>query len=96
MFLATFPSLFLVDSLGRRPLAITGGLGMSLCLVIVGALTGRYQDHWDTHKGAGWASAVFIWFYIFNFGYSWGPVSWIVISELMPSKSSNTVPLNHC
>jgi MFS family permease len=84
MFLATFPALLIIDKLGRRPLLIVGGLGMSTCLVIVGALTGKYQDTWATHSAAGWVSAVFIWLYIANFGYSWGPVSWVVISEVMP------------
>ncbi|ORX34317.1 hexose transport-related protein [Kockovaella imperatae] len=84
MFLATFPSLFIMDKLGRRPLIIIGGLGMSFCLVIVGALNARFEDSYEHHRGAAWAAAVFIWVYIFNFGYSWGPVSWVVISEIMP------------
>lgn len=71
MFLATFPALFIIDRLGRRPLIIIGGLGMSLCLIIVAALTGSFQDNWPAHGGAAWTSAAFIWFYIFNFGYSW-------------------------
>lgn len=84
MFIATFPAIFYIDKIGRRPLLVMGGLGMSLCLVIVAALTGSFEKDWESHKGAAWASAAFIWFYIFNFGYSWGPVSWVVISEIMP------------
>lgn len=86
MFVATFPAIFWIDKLGRRPLLVAGGLGMSVCLVIVGALTGSFQKKWEVHEGdgAGWAAATFIWLYIFNFGYSWGPVSWVVISEIMP------------
>jgi MFS family permease len=86
MFVATFPAILYIDKIGRRPLLILGGLGMSLCLLIVGVLTATNSAKWDAHQGSGaaWGSAAFIWFYIFNFGYSWGPCSWVVISELMP------------
>lgn len=84
MFLATFPSLFIMDKLGRRPLIIVGGLGMSACLIAVGIITSQFQYDWSAHSGAAWASAALIWLYIFHFGYSWGPVSWVVISEIMP------------
>lgn len=57
---------------------------MSFCLIIVAALTATFQNSWSTHAGAAWTSAVFIWIYCFNFGYSWGPVSWTVIAEVMP------------
>lgn len=84
MFLATFPAIMYMDSLGRRPLLIMGGLGMVACLTVVAALTGSFQHSWETHKSAGWAAAAFIWIYIACFGFSWGPVSWTVISEIMP------------
>jgi MFS family permease len=84
MFLATVPALLLIDKLGRRPLLIAGGLGMTVCLAIVAALSGRYEDHWDAHPGGSWAAATFVWLYIACFGFSWGPVSWVAISELMP------------
>lgn len=84
MFLATFPSLFIIDKLGRRPLLIVGGLGMIACLAIVAGVMGRYNDEMDTNSAAGWACAVFLWIYIACFGFSWGPVSWVVISEIMP------------
>ena len=28
---------------------------------------------------------VFVWIYIINFAYSWGPGSWILITEIFPS-----------
>lgn len=57
---------------------------MSICLIIVGALTAAFQHDWDSHSGPAWTAAAFVWIYIANFGYSWGPVSWVVISEIMP------------
>jgi len=84
MFLATIPAVLFIDKLGRRPLLIAGGVGMTVCLAIVAGLTGSFEDNWPAHKGASWAAAAFIWLYIAWFGVSWGPCSWVVISELMP------------
>jgi MFS family permease len=84
MFLATIPAVLFIDKVGRRPLLVAGGVGMAICLAIVAALTGSFQDDWPSHTGAGWAGAAFIWLYIACFGFSWGPVSWVVIAELMP------------
>jgi hypothetical protein len=28
--------------------------------------------------------AVFVWIYIINFAYSWGPGSWVLIAEIFP------------
>lgn len=38
------PTLFLVDSWGRRPILIFGGVGMALCLSAVGGLQ-YHVDH---------------------------------------------------
>ena len=58
------------------------------CLSIVAGLTGAYGDIWTSEaggaRGAGWACVAFIWLYSINFGYSWGPVAWIIISEVFP------------
>lgn len=55
---------------------------------IVAGLTGQYGDIWTSEAGgatgAGWAAVVFIWLYAIHFGYSWGPVAWIIISEVFP------------
>jgi hypothetical protein len=45
---------------------------MCVCLIIVAALSGSFEDDWPSHSAAAWTSAAFIWVYIFNFGYSWG------------------------
>ena len=83
-FFGTWPGLILIDKIGRRPLLMAGGLGMSTCLLIVGILTAKFHDSWEEHPAAGWAACVFVWLYLSNFAYSWGPCSWTVISEVMP------------
>lgn len=53
---------------------------------IVAGLIGSYNTSWQNggNKGAGWVAVVFIWIYIVNFAYSWGPCAWIVVSEVFP------------
>ncbi|TFL05164.1 hexose transport-related protein [Pterulicium gracile] len=82
--LATIPAILLIDRVGRRPLLIAGGLGMAVCLIIISAIIARFESDWPSHGAGGWAVAAFIWLYLANFGFSWGPCSWTVISEVFP------------
>ncbi|KAI7386995.1 putative MFS monosaccharide transporter [Hortaea werneckii] len=88
MFLATIPAVLYVDNFGRKTILITGGIGMALSHFIVAGLTGQYGSIWNSPEGGatgpGWAAVVFIWLYAIHFGYSWGPVAWIIISEVFP------------
>ncbi|KAK9471898.1 general substrate transporter [Dipodascopsis tothii] len=83
-FLATIPAVLYIDKAGRKPLLIAGALGMGLCHFIVAGISGAFEDSWDTHSGAGWVAVVFVWIFVLNFAYSWGPAAWIVVSEVFP------------
>jgi sugar porter (SP) family MFS transporter len=67
-----------VDRLGRKPLMIIGasGMGLSLFGISFAALSG------DT---GAWV-LVFILTYIASFGMSLGPVVWVVLSEIFPTR----------
>jgi len=82
--ICTIPAIALIDKVGRRPLLVAGGIGMAICLIIVAALVGTFQADWKSHQAAAWTSVTFIWLYVGFFGGSWGPVSWVVISEVFP------------
>jgi len=94
MFLATIPAVLYVDRFGRKTILIVGGIGMAVSHFIVAGITATYGADWEAaaaaqdgsspHQGAGWAAVVFIWLYASHFGYSWGPVAWIIISEVFP------------
>ncbi|KAL1668313.1 general substrate transporter [Schizophyllum commune] len=84
MFLATIPAVIWVDQLGRKPVLVSGAFLMFACHLIVAVLTGLYHDSWDSHSAAGWAACVMVWIFSIGFGYSWGPCSWILISEVWP------------
>ncbi|KAL4955460.1 general substrate transporter [Aspergillus filifer] len=84
MFLATIPAVLWVDNFGRKTILIAGGIGMAASHFIVAGITGSFEDQWSEHRGAGWAAVVFVWVYAVCFGFSWGPVAWIIISEVFP------------
>ncbi|KAF1989470.1 general substrate transporter [Aulographum hederae CBS 113979] len=84
MFIATIPAVMYVDKLGRKPVLITGAIGMAICHFIIAAISGSFEDSWPSHRGAGWAAVAMVWLFVVHFGYSWGPCSWIVIAEIWP------------
>ncbi|KAK4552452.1 hypothetical protein LTR86_010295 [Recurvomyces mirabilis] len=83
-FLFTIPAVLYVDQFGRKNILIAGAIGMAACHFIVAGLIGGLGDDWPAHRAGGWACVVFIWIYITQFAYSWGPVAWIVVSEVFP------------
>lgn len=83
-FLFTIPAVMWVDQIGRKKILIAGAAGMAGCHFIVAGIIGSYQHQFDEHRAAGWAAIVFVWIFVINFAYSWGPVAWIVTSEVFP------------
>ena len=84
MWLATFPTVAYVDKLGRKPVLISGAIGMATCHIIIAVIFAKNENQWETHKGAGWAAVVMVWLFVVHFGYSWGPCAWIIIAEIWP------------
>ncbi|XP_008802210.2 sugar transport protein MST1 [Phoenix dactylifera] len=80
-------STFTVDRFGRKFLFMIGGAQMILCQVavswILGAKTG---PEGDAALARGYAVAVLVLMCAFSagFGWSWGPLSWIIPSEIFP------------
>jgi hypothetical protein len=50
--LSTLPAVILLDSVGRRPLLISGAAGCLICLLVVGALVTMYGKDWPAHEVA--------------------------------------------
>ena len=57
---------------------------MASCHFIVAGIIGGFNSDWNAHKAGGWAAIVMVWLYAAHFGYSWGPVAWIIVSEVFP------------
>ncbi|RFU27239.1 hypothetical protein B7463_g9110, partial [Scytalidium lignicola] len=83
-FVFTIPAVLWVDNFGRKSILIAGAIGMASCHFIVAGIIGSFHNDWAGHRAAGWVGVVFVWIYCCNFGYSWGPVAWIVVAEVFP------------
>ncbi|KAF8850764.1 general substrate transporter [Acephala macrosclerotiorum] len=81
---ATIPAIYVIDRVGRKPLMMAGSAGMEICELVIGVIVATCGHDWAAHSAAGWAAVVFVWLYIVNFAYSWGPGSWILIAEIFP------------
>jgi SP family xylose:H+ symportor-like MFS transporter len=74
----TVVAIWTVDRLGRKPLMIIGAAGMGISLLAMG-LAAFYQ------KTEAWL-LVFILGYIACFALSIGPVTWVILSEIFPTR----------
>ncbi|KAK1273609.1 Hexose carrier protein HEX6 [Acorus gramineus] len=83
---ATFLSMLVVDRLGRRTLFFAGGAQMLVSLAVVGGvLAARLHDQGELlGKGWAWVVLIAVWAYVAGYGWSWGPLGWLVPSEVFP------------
>jgi sugar porter (SP) family MFS transporter len=77
----TIPALWAVDHVGRRRLLLIGAAGMLVCEYLV-AIIGVTISVTNT---AGQKCLVaFVCIYIAFFASTWGPIAWVVTSEIFP------------
>ncbi|GKV33865.1 hypothetical protein SLEP1_g42313 [Rubroshorea leprosula] len=82
---STFISMLIVDKLGRKALFIGGGIQMLVSQVMVGGiLAAQLGDHSAVSRGYAYLVIVLISVYVAGFGWSWGPLGWLVPSEIFP------------
>jgi len=74
--LATVVALYTVDRIGRRPLLIGGAACMALPMLGLGYLFGQ--------ESTGALALVLVLVYVVGFAVSWGPVVWVLLSEIFP------------
>jgi sugar porter (SP) family MFS transporter len=79
---STIPGMFLVESLGRRRLLMIGASGMAISQLAVASVGTAVPEL----RAANLVLIVFVCCYIFFFAASWGPVVWVVTSEIYPLK----------
>jgi SP family sugar:H+ symporter-like MFS transporter len=81
---STFPGLFVIESWGRRRLLMVGAMGMATCQLLMASYAAAVGS---TLQSAGQTILiVFCAINIFFFAGSWGPVVWVVTSEIYPLK----------
>lgn len=79
LVLFTLVALWKVDTVGRRVLLYFGNSGVSIALGLIGIFF-----HWQI-DGGGWLVAA-ICVFIASFAFSLGPIPWIVMAEVFPTK----------
>ncbi|CAN8303474.1 unnamed protein product [Cochlearia groenlandica] len=81
-------STLVIDRFGRRFLFIVGGIQMFVCQVAVAVLLAATvgAGSGDITKSYAVTVVVLLCIYAAGFGWSWGPLSWLVPSEIFPLK----------
>ncbi len=74
----TVIAIWTVDRIGRKPLMTIGSAGMGICLIAMG-LSAYLQT-------TGLWMLLFILGYIACFALSVGPVTWVILSEIFPTR----------
>ncbi|OAO08105.1 MULTISPECIES: glucose transporter GlcP [Staphylococcus] len=80
--LVTILALFIVDRVDRKKLLVVGNLGMIASLVIMAMLI------WSIGiQSSAWVIIICLSLFIVFFGISWGPVLWVMLPELFPTRA---------
>ena len=74
----TCVAIFTVDRFGRRPLQIVGAVIMAVSFMTLGT------DFWLGGKPIIALLAILV--YTAGFAMSWGPVTWVLLSEIFPNQ----------
>ncbi len=73
----TLLAIFTVDHWGRKPLLVAGAALMALAMLALGTLFNGGTF--------GLAALIAVLAYIAGFAFSWGPVTWVLLSEMYPN-----------
>lgn len=74
----TVLAILTVDKLGRKPLMAVGALGMALSMFTLGTVF--------FSQSLGTIALICMLIYVASFAMSWGPVTWVLLSEIFPNK----------
>jgi SP family xylose:H+ symportor-like MFS transporter len=75
--LFTVLAIFTVDKFGRKPLMIIGSIGMAVSMIALG-----FAFYFNQ---LGIAALIFMLVYTAAFAMSWGPVCWVLLTEIFPN-----------
>jgi SP family sugar:H+ symporter-like MFS transporter len=91
---AVIVALLLIDRIGRKPLLLTGSIGMAVSL---GAMVVAFLNATTAADGSltlegiyGPLALVAANLYVIFFNGSWGPVMWVMLGEMFPNQIRGT------
>lgn len=85
--IATLVSIFTVDRVGRRFLFMEGGVQMFFSQIVIAIILGiKFGTNGEGTLSKGYATfvVILICIYVSAFAWSWGPLGWLVPSEIFP------------
>lgn len=98
---AGIPVFLYLDKMGRRKLAIFGGIAMGIPHMIMAGIVSKYNDKWVDHPEIGWFGVALICespnttvstltdryldIYVLAYAASYGPLAWTLPAEVFPS-----------
>ncbi|XWS47693.1 hypothetical protein CRYUN_Cryun13aG0006000 [Craigia yunnanensis] len=78
-------SMLVVDKFGRRALFMIGGALMLVSQIVVGGImAAMLGDQGALSQGCAYLVLILIRIYVTGFSLSWGPLGWLVPSEIYP------------
>ncbi|KAA0061539.1 sugar transport protein 14-like isoform X1 [Cucumis melo var. makuwa] len=85
LVVAALISMFLVDKFGRRKFFLEAGFEMFVYMIAVAIILKlNFGQGKELSKGVSILLVCFIWLFVLAYGRSWGPLGWLVPSELFP------------
>ncbi|KAF2843780.1 general substrate transporter [Patellaria atrata CBS 101060] len=85
MLAISVPALIFADKWGRRTSMITGGIGLSSCMLLIGSFYASSSVH--PYGVARWVVVVLIFAFALIFCFTWGVVGKIYASEIQPAQT---------
>ena len=86
----TIVAILLIDRVGRRWLLRIGSIGMFVALVAMSVAFSTATLNADdvAVMSHGWAVLAFVGaqLFVISFGFSWGPVVWVLLGEMFPNR----------
>jgi len=85
----TFVAIALVDRVGRRPILLFGSVGMTVALATMAiSFSQSVQVDGEPSLPGAWGPIALVAANVFvvSFGASWGPVVWVLLGEIFPSR----------
>jgi sugar porter (SP) family MFS transporter len=88
--ITTLVAIAFVDKFGRKPLLLLGSIGMTLTLGTLASIFGSAPvdaaGNPTLSGSAGIVALIAANLYVFSFGFSWGPVVWVMLGEMFNNK----------
>lgn len=87
---ACIATVVLIDRIGRKPILLFGSIGMAVTLsalvVVFGSASVSAGGTLELSDRMGLAALIAANAYVVIFNFSWGPVMWVMLSEMFPNQ----------